>query len=334
MFADSATVGERDQVMGHSHSGIFQFYINPNVKCDVQAAFLDEPSDKALMKVLGSMSLTRDPLAPTKLQPDDAHAIAQHPAVIKLRQQRDGLTKKIKGFQQRLELGDSVEGEIKLLKNLKKTVEADLRKKKKMLRDHRLKKHRQRYFAENDTRALEEGDDLLLEDEDKNKPTMVYALKERASIVALLCRPSLGLDEPDAPDRRILLVRHMKELCGRREARRRGKAPDPTLPQAKSEDEYVNSLTRLECNARQCLFCIGDEALPVSQRMFCWCRPAKMMDHVEKVHLGPLKPASEVPCPHPGCRSKEVVLHGISHLKRHALEVHGITLRLPKVALS
>jgi hypothetical protein len=334
MFVDVATASERDQVMGHSDSGIFQFYIDPNVKCDVQSAFLDEPSDKVLMKVLGSMSLTRDPLAPTKLKPDDARTIAQHPTVVELRQQRDDWTKKIKDFQQRPELGGSVEGVIKVLENSKKAAEADLRNKKKMLRDRLMKKNRQRYFAENDTRALEEGDDLLLEDGDKNKPTMVYALKERASIVALLCRPSLGLDEPDAPDSRILLVRHMKELCGRREARRRGKAPDPTLPQAKSEDEYVNSLTRLECNARQCLFCIGDEALPVSQRMFCWCRPAKMMDHVEKVHLDSLKPESEVPCPHPGCRSKEVVLHGVSHLKRHALEVHRITLRLPKVALS
>jgi hypothetical protein len=334
MFVDAGTVGERDQVMGHSHSGIFQFYINPNVKCDVQAAFLDEPSDKVLMKVLGSMSLTRDPLAPTKLKPDDARAIAEHPTVVKLRQKRDALTKKIKGFQQRLELGDSVEGEIELLKDSKKTTEADLRKKKKMLRDRRMKKDRKRYFAENDTRALEEGDDPLLEDEDENKPTMVYALEERASIVALLCRLPVCLDEPDALDRRIPLVRYMKELCGRREARRRGITPNLALPQINSKGENVTLSTPLECNARQCLFCIGDKALPVSQRMFCWCRPAKMMDHIEKVHLDPLKLDSRISCPHPGCQSNEVVLHGISHLKRHAQEVHKITLRLPKVGPS
>ncbi|KAF2174473.1 hypothetical protein K469DRAFT_648257, partial [Zopfia rhizophila CBS 207.26] len=44
---DVATVAERDQIMGHGYSGVFQFYINPRVKCDVQAAYLDQPSDKA-----------------------------------------------------------------------------------------------------------------------------------------------------------------------------------------------------------------------------------------------------------------------------------------------
>jgi hypothetical protein len=99
-----------------------------------------------------------------------------------------------------------------------------------MLRDRLIKKNRQRYFAENNTRALEEGNNLLLEDRDKNKPTIVYALKERASIVDLLCRPSISLDKIDALDRRILLVRYIKELYGRRKARRCSKAPDLTLP--------------------------------------------------------------------------------------------------------
>jgi hypothetical protein len=332
MFVDVGTVGERDQVMGHSYSGIFQFYINPNVKCDVQAAFLEEPSDKVLMKLLGSMSLTRDPLAPTRLEPDDARAIAQHPTVVELRQRRDAWTQKIKDHQQQFELGDGAEKELGLLIDSRKAAEADLRRKKKLLRDRQTKRNRERYFAENDTRELEEENDLLLESEDENEPTMVYELEERASIVALLCRPTVGLDEPGALERRIQLVQYMTKLCGRREARRRRTAPNLALPQAESGDKNVILSTPLECDARQCLFCIGDEALSVSQRTFCWSRPAKMMDHIEKFHLNLLELDSRILCPHPECRNKKVVLDCVTHLKRHALEVHKVTLRLPKVA--
>ncbi|KAI0626734.1 DUF3435 domain-containing protein [Pyrenophora tritici-repentis] len=325
----SGTVGERDQVMGHSYSEIFQFYINPNVKCDVQAAFLEEPSDKILMKVLGSMSLTRDPLAPTRLEPDDARSIQQDPTVVRLRLRRDALTKEIKDIQQHPELSNGAKRKVELI-DRRKAAEADLRQKKKLLRDRLMRRIRQRYFAENDTRELEEEDDLLLDGGDENNPTMVYALKERASVVALLSRSPVDLDEPDALDRRIQLVRYMKELCCRREARRRVTA-SKALPPTTSEDENVTLPTPLECDRRQCLFCIGDRSLPASQRTFCWSRPSKMMDHIEKIHLYPLEPDSRIPCPHPGCRDNKVVLDGVSHFKAHALRIHKITLRFPKV---
>ncbi len=62
-----ASVVERDQVMGHADSGVFQSYLNQRVKCHVQAAFLGRPSEKALLKAVGHMSLTADARAPTKL---------------------------------------------------------------------------------------------------------------------------------------------------------------------------------------------------------------------------------------------------------------------------
>ncbi|KAK7177930.1 FluG domain-containing protein [Paraphaeosphaeria sporulosa] len=297
---DSAgTIGERDQVMGHSHSGIFQFYINPNVKCDFQAAFLDEPSDDVLVKMLGNMSLTRDRLAPTRLGPDDARAIEEHPTVARLRLRRDASTDTLKRLRRGFERGVD-EGK--------------------------------RYFMGNDTRELDEEDDQLLEDEAKVKSGIVYALEERARITDLLSSPVVDLDEPGALDRRIELIRLIKELCGRREVRRRGTAPNPTLLQTKKEGEDVAFAPPLECDARQCLFCIGDEPMPVSQRMFCYSRPAKMMDHIEKDHLDQFEAEAKIPCPHPTCRKDRVVLDGVLHFKAHAQGVHKITLRLPKAA--
>ncbi|KAF2729867.1 hypothetical protein EJ04DRAFT_527418 [Polyplosphaeria fusca] len=223
------TVADRDQVMGHSYSGIFQFYINPNVKCDVQTAYLEQPSDTALMKVLSSMSLTRYPLAPNKLSLDDARAIEQHATIVKLRQKRDALTKTI--------------GEIRREARPERR-RGSAASEKKHLRDRAERKARERYFMENDTRELEQ------EDEDEVKPAVTT------------CALEGGL---------------------------------------------------------------------ASQRMFCWSRPAKMMDHLEDHHLGYFAQDATISCPHPTCRRKGAMLDGVSHFKNHALCVHNIKLRVPRV---
>lgn len=324
---DAGTVGERDQVMGHSYSEIFQFYINPNVKCDVQAAFLDEPSDSALMKLLGNMSLTRDPLAPTRLGPDDARAIETHPSIARLRLRRDEMTKRLREL--RHEPKDRV-GEIEELAALRKNAEKALRQKKKQLRDRRMKKIRERYFKENDTKELEEEGDLLLEGEAEVEPEHVYALEERANIANLLRKAPVDLSKPEALDQRIELVQNLKDLCGRREVRRRGAASNPSALDPRDQDKNVAFSLPIVCKARQCLFCIGDEALSLSQRTFCWSRPAKMMDHVEQVHLNLVGVETEIICPHPSCRERKVTLNGVLHFKAHALQVHKIKLRVPK----
>ena len=210
--------------MGHSYSGIFQFYINPKVKCDVQAAYLDQPSDKALMKVLGNMTLTRDPLAPTRLSLDDARAIQQHPKVIKLRQRRNALSKRLEKTRKESGPCVDVKGEEQLLR-LKKDAEAALRRKKKSLQDRTLKKKRELYFLENDTRELEDKSNSLhqIESEGENS-SITYALEERACIADIICRPSGDLTEPGNLNQRIELIRAMTNLCSRREARRRNVA--------------------------------------------------------------------------------------------------------------
>lgn len=317
--------------MGHSRSQIFQSYINQDVAFDVHAAYLDEPSDTAVVKAMGNMSLTRDPLAPTKLSRDDALSIEQHPTVVKLRQQRDALTKRIKQVRQDAGPCENKEEEEEL-RQLKKDTQAKLLRKRKQLHDHKQKKARKRYFMENDTRELEYGGDLSLEDEDEAKSAATtYALEERAYIASILCRRPRNLHEPGALEQRCELIRLMTKLCRRRELRRRPIIFDPVAPQTKQEDSPSASSFPLVCDPRQCLFCIGDEGLPLAQRMFCYSRVAKMMDHIENEHLRRFVPDATIPCPHPTCRKEGVLLKGVLHFKRHAQEVHSIKLRLPEV---
>jgi hypothetical protein len=59
--------GERSQAMGHVNGSIHErSYRNQIVDADIVSAFLETPSDEATMKLMGHMSLTRDPNAPCR----------------------------------------------------------------------------------------------------------------------------------------------------------------------------------------------------------------------------------------------------------------------------
>lgn len=184
---------------------------------------------------------------------------------------------------------------------------------------------------ENDTRELDRESDPSLEDEEAKPATTSYALEERASIARMLCKPPLNLHEPGALKQRCELLRTMTKLCRRREIRRRPVAFEPAASQTIQEDSLTASSFLLVCDPRQCLFCIGDKRLSLAQRMFCYSRVAKMMDHIEDEHLRRFAPDATIPCPHPVCRKEGVRLDGVLHFKRHALDIHSIKLRLPKV---
>lgn len=98
---DIATTAERDQVMGHSHSGIFQFYLNQKVKCDVQAAFLGVPSQDTLLRTVGHMSYTMDPNAPTELTEEDKARVSNHPKVAQNKQKLATLEGRITNLRRR-----------------------------------------------------------------------------------------------------------------------------------------------------------------------------------------------------------------------------------------
>ncbi|RMZ87469.1 hypothetical protein DV736_g5302, partial [Chaetothyriales sp. CBS 134916] len=87
-----ATQPQLQQVMCHKDAGIYQAYINQRVQCDVQAAFLGQPSARALFKAVTHMSRYADPRAPTGLASDEIDALKADPTIVQLRELRDRLT--------------------------------------------------------------------------------------------------------------------------------------------------------------------------------------------------------------------------------------------------
>jgi Protein of unknown function (DUF3435) len=79
--------------MVHAHSGIHdKYYQSDIVDADIVAALLEKPSNQAAMRLLGHVSLTRDPNAPNSLTDFDRRQVAACPEVQEARARWDQST--------------------------------------------------------------------------------------------------------------------------------------------------------------------------------------------------------------------------------------------------
>jgi hypothetical protein len=73
----------RSQAMGHVNSSIYEkSYRNQIVDADIISAFLETPSDEAIMKLMGHISLTRDPNAPAQPTSAQRRQVRGDPEVV------------------------------------------------------------------------------------------------------------------------------------------------------------------------------------------------------------------------------------------------------------
>jgi hypothetical protein len=83
--------------MGHVNGPIYEkSYRNQIVDADIVSAFLETPSDEAIMKLMGHMLLTRDPSAPTEPTSAQRHQVQAGVEVIATKMQADASTKAIR----------------------------------------------------------------------------------------------------------------------------------------------------------------------------------------------------------------------------------------------
>src|SRR5271163_1939344 len=84
--------------MGHVNGSIYEkSYRNQVVDADIVSAFLETPSDEALMKLMGHMSLTRDPNAPAEPSPAQRRQIQGDVEVVAAKMLLDTSIKAIRG---------------------------------------------------------------------------------------------------------------------------------------------------------------------------------------------------------------------------------------------
>ncbi|KAH9204579.1 hypothetical protein DL95DRAFT_319174, partial [Leptodontidium sp. 2 PMI_412] len=71
-----------------------------------------------------------------------------------------------------------------------------------------------------------------------------------------------------------------------------------------------------------CPICISDESKSYEKRIGSFCRLAKIIDHVKRIHLKGRDLHAKIECYHLG-----LVLEHVKYFKGHVEEVHGIKLR-------
>ena len=83
--------------MGHVNGSIYEkSYRNQVVDADIVSAFLETPSDEAIMKLMGHMSLTRDPNAPAEPTSAQRRQVQDDPEVVAAKRLLDDSTKALR----------------------------------------------------------------------------------------------------------------------------------------------------------------------------------------------------------------------------------------------
>jgi Protein of unknown function (DUF3435) len=293
--------------MNHRDAGVFQAYLNERVRYDVQAAFLRRPSTNALIKVASHMSRYVDPRAPTELSDSNLDVLKTHPDIVRARQLRDGLSKDI-----RAEFGTIKKSKGTKIHKLYQKAEAGLRREKIRLRRSALQESRKQFFETVETKDVNEQLDpsLLNLDKESWKPEiMEHDLEERRRIAQMLCTEPSNLAEEASLERRICTIETMVAFCRVREApfQKRSKPCRDwglleTVERAAQMDTGPTaSQFPMICISTQCLFCLRNTQLSYESRAFCFSRPRKAREHIERQHLRFLTPNEPMPYPHPQC---------------------------------
>lgn len=173
------------------------------------------------------------------------------------------------------------------------------------------------------------------QEEEYVEPAVEHQIPERTQLAELICTHVANINPQDIVARRIHSAGLMVALCRRREVPRRYRLrvalPQPPLIKEESPDLEPFPLKLAK---DQCPICIGDELKSYEEGMGSFCPPVKMMDHVERIHIGGRDPHAKIECYHPACKSQGLILQHVEHFKGHVEKVHGVKLREPRFVRS
>ncbi|KAI9765990.1 MAG: hypothetical protein M1840_006997 [Geoglossum simile] len=312
-----ATAAERNLILGHSRSGIFeQYYLTQ--KRDVQSAYIGCPSKDALIRTMGQMSLDRDPRAPKTLTLDQSASIESHPEVKRLQQQKNQLYADLKTTYGKICKAKGT-GVYRTYTNLL----SDLRCARQARRTALMEEVIEEWHDSIHTKEVEKQafGASVTEAEAYQIEPIIHTFEERSRLAEVLFRYLADEKKPEcsARDLRAISIRDMTTLCALQEVPRREKSSFRGIVEAE-EDTPEPDLFPTICPGTQCLFCLGNNQLSHIARTFSFSRLDVLQKHVESVHLWYITLDQKVPCPHPSC---ENVLDNLEHFLNHAQRVHN-----------
>lgn len=328
-----ATEAERNQALGHSRSEIFlRYYIQQQVRADVQSAFLGVPARQALFKAVGRMSLDRDPRVPQSLDAAQRADVKRDPRLVSLVCERADLRKQLIRDHGMIKDGVGTSTYVKY-----RAAQRDHRNMEIALLEDKLKVVKDAFFQSIDTREIEaqlrprdkeiRSDGELLAAALAAPPS--YTFDERARLaLALFENTSAADDALTNRTRRCAAIEDMANLTFKIQTPRLDKERVWTdiadiiaeeLEPLCVQDEP--DLYPKVCPSTVCLFCLGNENMTSISRIHSYARKDSLSRHVKVSHLRYIDPLADISCPHPACDS---VCKGHNGFKAHAGRAHNV----------
>ncbi|KAM7192172.1 Protein of unknown function (DUF3435) domain containing protein [Rhypophila sp. PSN 637] len=281
-------------------------YLNYRVGYNVQDAYLErDPSADGLTRAFTHMSIRCNPEVPKEIPKEQFDKLPQDPSIVELRRT---VTRRWISIRQQ-------HGFIKMAPE-------DISKEYRQLQ--RNLKNAEKSFRDEMTEVFREAYRRRVHNEELERQLNGMA---RNQLQAILCDFDTTLDVHQNTKRKIRAIDLMT-----RQPRLSAPAPAPYkdstpkhLPEKKSPSN--NEKIPLVIDQRQCIYCVGDTALPLAVRLRKFSKPSNMMTHVEKVHLKHEPTVGRFVCHHPDCKHLGDFLRDLDHFKAHVQIVHGPQLR-------
>lgn len=302
-------------------------YLNHRVGYNTQDAFLEkDPSADGLTRAFTHISIRCNPEVPKEIPKEEFDKLVdQDPYLVELSR-----TARSQWISIRQQYGLIKKAPAAIAKEYRE-LQKKLKNAKKNFRDEMTEVFREAYRRRIHNEELERQLDHKAV-EDVAEPAIVHQLEERNQLQVVLCDFNMDLSLHQNTERKIRGINLMVSLASRRETRLpRLPAPrEDSAPQHVPEEKPTSDGEQipLVIDKRQCIYCVGNTALPLEVRLRKFLKPSNMMTHVENVHLKHQPKVGRFICHHPNCRHLGDFLRDLNHFKAHVQTVHGAQLRI------
>jgi hypothetical protein len=312
-YVGNVSEAMQNLIMGHASITTFlKHYLSRRITVDTQAVVRGIQPQAALMRAACTMSRSIDRRRPRQLTQEQSASVDDDPSVRYLLNQREQLKR-------------TVLNATKLPKY--KALASKISQERQRRRHALLKDIKERWEFEQPVRdveqqlaGLETKDDLEL-----IHNVMLPAQGELADSV--LSEPGTTIEEEiDRRDRAICAV---TLYCGVEEGGMNpiqigGRSRNATLlvkSQLEDEEEALEAAkvsVFKEKRPKVCFLCLGNEGLPLVQRIYPFGTPGDLSKHFGRKHLQHINDGMGL-----SCNLCKVHLSDKMHLQRHAYDVHG-----------
>ncbi|KKZ66102.1 hypothetical protein EMCG_08141 [[Emmonsia] crescens] len=362
-FNESPDVSDSLQNLMLQHASIDTFlkhYLDRNITADVLSIYRGLEPQKALMRMVCSMSRSIDPRRPWRLTPEQSRSVNHQPHILKisrrvghLKERRDstaGWLRGRMGQKYRRKAGKGERWEKKYRSRVEKHERREeiyhegvrrLRSEKQRARIQLKREILERYQREQPVIDSERqlSGQVIDEDVQSELVRSEYMSPERMIMIdAILTLP------PETPEaelqRRITAIHGVSGYCGVEEGplcRRRGRvsAPKPTTakptavkaeaigqPSSNMLLESAVQAVRTERRPKICFICLQNSKLLLADRVYSFHEPGDLTKHFQRRHLKKFQPMD--------CDICNVRLKTLKDLLLHAETAHGTVTRSPK----